>query len=265
VDPSACGSDQDCSGFGYAWSCSAHTCVPPECTDDSVCGNFRCANHHCWTDCTDASQCQAGFSCIAGACAIKTCQATKTGQCDGFRCKGGVCPMSCTGSAECEGTLLCLSGTCQCDPSGSGCDGFACLGGRCLTSCSADGDCAAGKSCYFGRCVECVGTPAPCASQSYPDCGDGCTSDNGCTGGAIDCASFNGDANAGVCALQTGCTYSYATHLCTGSSRCDLFSPGNCHDHPTCQVQIVCMGQSTAACAGRTPADCRKLSGCSLL
>jgi hypothetical protein len=41
VDRLYCQIDSDCDNLGYYWTCNGDVCQPPECTQNSDCGNAR--------------------------------------------------------------------------------------------------------------------------------------------------------------------------------------------------------------------------------
>jgi hypothetical protein len=263
VDPSVCSSNVHCADFGYGFMCVHDTCTPPECTDDSACGNFRCdtgstATFRCYQSCYDEFVCQGGFFCIGGACEKKPCVNGKAGQCDGVRCRAGFCPRTCSVDADCDTGLKCSFGACQCDSTPGACGGYACVAGACLSHCAVDGDCESGRSCYFGRCARCTGTPSSCDRQAMPDCPDGCAGENVCTGTAIDCTKIGWSD----CTIPAGCSWSTSLNHCVGTADCGSISVGNCHGFPTCHTEVLCRGTITALCESRTATKCTSLVGC---
>jgi hypothetical protein len=234
-DPAAtCARDGTCDGAGNCRTYPAGTeCAPPSCAGSteyaaSACdgsghcmaGSSRscapnvCMGSSCGASCTKSTDCQSGFFCDSGACAVNhavgaTCASSE--QCASHYCVDGVCCSTpCT-----EGCFACnlagKLGTCAAVPSGQ----------------DPGNDCAQELAATCGRAGSCNGSGG---CLLYP-AGTTCTPASCSVNNATAPGTCNG---LGTC--RPGATTSCGVYLCNGGAcptSCNV--PGDCQSGFTCQ------------------------------
>ncbi len=251
--PGWCSSALDCANMidNLGFDCVNAQCVPPACSADSECVAFRCIDSKCAAPCKGDDQCQAHHACSDGSClsfVMKPCGSDA--DCEGYRCTGSLCQFSCSLDSDCAVGSLCTNGACGGRPCTVGqtgqCDGFVCDNGLCGTSCDAQSGCESGWTCgtnpMYPACQQnCVGTPAPCASQQDCDT-SGCGAMTDCSSG-----SFCGDyLDEQSCDADLNCMYDNLSLSCVASGTC-----------------TTCVG-TPVPCAQVSAVNCPSVVGCSL-
>jgi hypothetical protein len=165
-----------CDGNGVCQPGATRSCAPNVCMGAS-----------CGTRCTDATQCQTGFFCAAGACQVRrpagqmctTAAECATGQCVDGVCCATACGMPCH-ACNLAGAL----GTCTPVPAGqdpgNDCPEDAASGCQRDGACNGRGGCrlhAATVECAAPACSGSIATPARrcnglgvCAAAATTDC-----------------------------------------------------------------------------------------------
>ncbi|MEM6730887.1 MAG: hypothetical protein AAF658_04990, partial [Myxococcota bacterium] len=211
-----------------------------------------CSSSESGGDCSDDSDCTAGFFCEETQCRCRTDDVCGDGQvCNTF----GICQLApqCIGNSDCaEGEIcsagerrggICIAATsCQFNvncPFGQFCDPQS---RTCTAGCRTVGDCALGDICEGGQCVagqvggQCTKCPVErgVADGSYCDTGDRCNP-------AFQTCEPHPD-KAGVC------------QLCNTSSQ----------NRIECPPGLICLVDDTqsGAGAGYCATDCREVSEC---
>jgi hypothetical protein len=224
-------------------------CVPPatRCSGDAV---QTCSRTGSWSA---AVACDAGATCIAGACTgvcdpgQKQCTGNAAQTCDdaGRWDTTATCSNQACASGACVGT--CAPGATQCGDAGvETCDDGGLWG--------ADVPCDAGQMCMSGGCPVCTFGSARCSGAAVQTCdwsGHWVTSSGdcyyACVGGACagecmpgstqcfdglleTCSSLGAWANAVACPSGQSCTAGACANsaaVCTpNTSRCDIWGPG---------------------------------------
>lgn len=144
-----------------------------ECMMDSTCvatkgAGAKCLNGTCVgaaDQCSDTTQCQAGFQCVQGVC-TPSCSGTKPCP-TGYTCDAqkGVCtgnPTPCTDNSMCTGGNLCVEGHCVAPCTNGSCGaGLVCVAGGCIPDqkpqfvCATEGQqdaCKSGSLCLHHNC-----------------------------------------------------------------------------------------------------------------
>jgi hypothetical protein len=191
---------------------AAGTCIPGA---TQACNPNVCMGASCGSTCTLDSQCQTGFFCSSGMCAVKKAQAAAcdgANQCASGYCVDRVCCDSACGNTCYSCTLTGKVGLCTVAPSGQ--DPRNQCAVDATTPCGQDGECnglgacrlqASGTSCAAGTCT---GTSETAARQ--------------CNG-------------AGVCLAAT--VRDCSPYLC-GASACNV----TCSTSAQCQAGRPCAG-----------------------
>lgn len=123
------------------------------CVDDSVCGQYRCIDGVCATDCTRVSWCNDDSYCDGDA----SCIPNSLAPCGYYVASGLSCLNRCSSNSDCSSSAHC-NGIGYCEPntltSPNPCGYFAWApnGTMCSTECRHDFECAAGANCD-GRTV----------------------------------------------------------------------------------------------------------------
>ncbi len=243
TDPMRCGSCTNaCNLANAVEGCSAGSCTVASC-DPGFGDCDRAAANGCeinlQTDVTRCGTCsntcnltRATEACVAGACAVASCDAGY-GNCDGVASNGcevnlqtdvthcGMCPTACPACHSCS------SGTCTPQSDLTSCSGGRCVGAACCSGCTAS--VVGVQMCYPGN----VDTACGRAGASCTACGR--------------CATCVG----GVCtpvANGTACSGAGTAGLCYGGSCCS-----GCWDGTTCRA-----GTTDAQCgiSGAACVDC---------
>jgi hypothetical protein len=242
--PKHCASSNDCPNGQF---CNSQGACVAGCRSDTECPNGGVCHPDgtCGTrpQCVLDTDCQAGFNCVAGACACTTdysCWVSTSGQpVDTSKiCVNGACQAStacntdndCSDGRYCGPAGVCTSPCLQ----NSDCGGttqtggaLTCSNGRCTQPCVADstqsgvGGCKDGQICQNGLCQ-----PAQCTTLA--DCGDPTLL---CT-----------DANHGRCQSFTVCDPTIAD-VCGPESECRTYTLSECPPGFDCS-QSVCIAET---------------------
>jgi hypothetical protein len=121
------------------YECNQDNCANGCCNRDGVCIVNATTDKECGTGGLACDDCTvpAGFSCVSGTCAPRTCNPTNcAGCCQGFQCVFATnqSTNACGGGAQacmrCGTRQLCANGRC-CGDVGAACSGsYDCCGGR---------------------------------------------------------------------------------------------------------------------------------------
>jgi MYXO-CTERM domain-containing protein len=223
TDPTTCGSDGTCDGFG---SCHLWT-VGTECQAAS-CATSTTQNNPRFCD------------------GLGTCTAPTMSSCGAYACVGSECATSCGSPAECAGSNACASNVCT---GGTGC----------AVNCTADSECCVGSFCVAGVCATSAGPGHACIDGSQCQsghCADGVCCDAACNGPCVAC---NLAGKVGTCSPAAAgssdaqCATTLASTCgtdgkCDGAGACRFYIEGTACSAPTCaSAESLTLGR---ACDG---------------
>ncbi len=243
--PGSCGKEGNCDGYGACRLYPAGTeCVPGGCTAGVESSSRTCDG---------AGTCRAGMTnaCPSGLCTGSSCAApcTQHAQCQtGFFCEAGRCALKKANAAICSSTAECQSGFCA--------DGVCC-NTRCTDRCNACN--LAGKA---GTCSPAAAGQDPrgeCIAEAATTCGRA----GGCNGNGVcrlhpanticaptTCSSALEEASARTCDGAGVCRPAAAPRNC-GAYICSPASCATgCTDSSSCQPGFSCQSSACARIPG---------------